>query len=114
MHYDRQHKALHYKQVEPKVTIDIKYTVKHRRTEVTITRLRLGHCLTNKRLNGYNHISSANCQHCSAVEDLEHLITCPHSNYLKGCRTNNVIELLKDPKEISKLAANIIASNRRI
>jgi len=33
MHYDRQHKALHYKQVEPKVTIDIKYTVKHRRTE---------------------------------------------------------------------------------
>ena len=37
--YDKQPKALHYKQIEPKVSSEIKYTSNHRRTEVIITRL---------------------------------------------------------------------------
>ena len=113
-HYDKQAKALHYKTIESRVTTDIKYTAKHRRTEVIITRLRLGHCLTNERLHDYNCSTSADCPNCGIKEDLTHLITCPHARYLQGCETSNLIELLKDAKQSSQLAKNIIASKRRI
>ena len=112
-HYDKQAKALHYKQIEPRVRSDIKYTSKQRRTEV-ITRPRFGHCLTNERLHDYNNTISSDCLNCNVTEDVTHLITCPYANYLQGCQTSNPIDLLKDANQSSILANNIIASKRRI
>ena len=112
--YDKQAKALHYKQIEPIVSSDIKYTAKHRRTEVIVTRLRLGHCLNNERLHTYNCTISADCPNCNVTEDVTHLITCPYATYLQGCQAVNPIELLKDAKQSGQLAKNIIASKRRI
>ena len=53
--------------------------------------LRLGHCLTKKQLLEFNCISTANYSHCNTVEDIQHFITCPQSNHLRGCQSSNYI-----------------------
>ena len=48
--YNKSKTGAHYKTIEPNVTNKIKYCAKLRSKEVTITRLRLGHCSLNHYL----------------------------------------------------------------
>ncbi len=113
-YYNTKTQAHHYKNIEPVVSTAIKGSHNSRQQEVIITRLRLGHCLTMKTLFRYKWAPSANCIHCNTTEDVEHLITCPLTNYTQGCASTKSLPILKNQKDIAIVAKNILKAKRRI
>jgi len=90
-----------YREIEPYVSLSIKYENKIRRKETTVTRLRLGTCLINDYLKKINAVSSDKCCKCySSVETVSHfLLGCPNSplceKVLDACNRLNVIPEIK-------------------
>jgi len=90
-----------YREIEPHVSLCIKYENKSRKKETTLTRLRLGICLINEYLKKINVVSSDKCQECcSCIETVSHfLLGCPNSplcdKVLDACARLNVIPELK-------------------
>jgi ribonuclease HI len=114
LQYDQNRSIKHYKSLEPDVSRKLKFSVPGRELDRTITRLRLGYCLTNTTLSRYNNSISSHCDNCNIIEDLNHFITCPVANLTAQIDTSDPITILKDISKSQILARNIIASGRKI
>ena len=52
--------------------------ISNRKIEISMTRLRLGHCCLNYHLHRINISNSPNCNYCGEIENIEHfLLQCP-------------------------------------
>jgi len=86
-----------YRAIEPDVSLTRKFADPSRRKEVTITRLRLGHCCLNAQLKLWGRHDSGNCDECDAPETVRHfLLECPAQAGLQDqlqrlCARNNWI-----------------------
>lgn len=98
-----------YRQIEPKVSTNIKYKNKNRKVETIITRLRLGKCRLNKYLKDIKCHETGLCSTCVVVETIEHyLLQCIESNIktkvMTECNKCNVpvtlIQILSKPQII--------------
>lgn len=112
--YDSNKGALHYKNIEPRVSRKIKYAAKSRYNERIITRLRIGHCLTHDRLHKYNNTISSNCTNCNVTEDINHFINCPYNNLQANINDANIYNILTDHTMSDMLAENIKKLKRNI
>ena len=66
-----------YRHLQPDVSYKIKYRIHPRRMDTTITRLRLGHRMTNPGLHKIGVRDNADCTNCRKPETTEHfLLTC--------------------------------------
>jgi len=109
--YNKSKTGTHYKTIEPNVTNKIKYSAKLRRKDVTITRLRLGHCSLNHYLYRIKKHATGLCSHCNVQETIEHfLMNCPHYNIKKqiGTLSNTPNSTLT----IQTMLSDTIISNR--
>ena len=70
-----------YREIEPSVSLGIKYENTTRRKETVITRLRFGVCRTNEYLHKIKVLSTDRCHECKTdVETVRHLLLdCPVS-----------------------------------
>jgi ribonuclease HI len=83
-HWTNHDRGNFYKDIEPLVGTKVKYTDDSRRKEVTITRLRLGHCLLNDTLHQINRRANDNCDTCPEEETVQHyLMHCPDQQGLR-------------------------------
>ena len=68
----------HYRQIEPLVSTQVKYTHRIRSKEVLINRLRLGACRLNAHLFKIGVHVDGSCEYCGAAETISHyLFECP-------------------------------------
>jgi ribonuclease HI len=72
--YDEHNKARFYKRIEPHVSFNKKFTDQDRRKEILLSRFRLGHVNTNRRLHRIGRRDKPDCPYCSEVETIEHLL----------------------------------------
>ena len=73
-----------YRHLQPDVSYKIKYRIQPRRKDTTITRLRLGHSMTNAGLDTIGVRDNADCTTCRTPETTEHfLLTCPVQQQLQ-------------------------------
>ena len=80
--YTNSSTARIYKQIEPKVSTEIKFINKNRRKEIAITRLRLGKCLLNSYLHQINKHETGLCETCKVPETVQH--------FLLECQTSKI------------------------
>jgi ribonuclease HI len=62
-----------YKTIEPKVSLQIKFSEKHRKKEVILTRLRFNYTALNSNLFKMNLHKTGFCQQCFSTEDPKHV-----------------------------------------
>ena len=83
--WDNSKSGASYQQLEPRVTLSVKYKDDNRRKEVAISRLRFGHCLLNEQLHRWRRHDSGNCDTCSVPETVPHfLIQGPNQTTLQN------------------------------
>lgn len=112
--YDKTDSGSHYKKIEPKVSRQIKMQLHNRRSDVLISRLRLGRCLSNATLYQFNVRTDDLCDTCQVREDICHLLTCPANNYLHMIQEKSIYKILADVTASQTLAKHIIASKRKL
>ena len=66
--------AVHYRDIVPRVSFGLKYTARPRANEVTITRLRLGHCRLNATLCHFDPHNDGLCKTCRAPKTVRHFL----------------------------------------
>jgi len=85
--YNKSRKGLHYKQLQPLVSRQIKYSSKSRKDEIIITRLRLGKCKLNKYLHELHAHPTGKCINCGTDETIQHyLMECPYANIFSNAQ----------------------------
>ena len=84
-----------YREIEPVVGTQVKFTSTNRQKENTLTRLRLGKCKLNKYLFDIKRHPDSNCGNCGVPETIEHI--------LLNCKYNCYPEKLKENAEKSTL-----------
>ena len=63
-----------YHHIQPDVSYKIKYRIQPQRKDTTITRLRLGHSMTNAGLHKIGVRDNADCTTCRTPETTEHFL----------------------------------------
>lgn len=107
--YDSKNHASLYKQVEPKVSNEIKYFNSNRQVDVIVTRLRLGRCLLNYYLYQQKMSDTKNCLSCKIPENIEHFLLYCDSNGIKFLHNYHTLApLLQDHGTMEKIAKYII------
>ena len=92
-------RGLFLKNVRENLQQSVPLNVKHRRAEIVIYRLRMGHVGLNDYLHRFNMHASNLCQECRAPETIEHfLLYCQkydfeRANLLQQLRKHNVFDL---------------------
>jgi hypothetical protein len=81
LNYDQHKTGSFYRNIEPVVTNNLKFSNTNRRKETMITRLRLGKCWLNKYLLDIKRHPTGLCDACRDSETIEHfIINCKHSD----------------------------------
>ena len=112
--YTNSSTARMYKQIEPKVSTELKFINKNRKKEVVITRLRLGKCLLNSCLHQINKHDTGLCDTCKVPETVEHfLLYCQTANIFYGSKVTTLKEALNNEK-IDKIYDRIRKLKRKI
>ena len=114
--WDTDTTGRHYNQIESTVSTRVKY--KCRRTEVTITRLRLGKCKLNYYMHKINKHPTGLCSICNKDETVTHfLLECAASStcraVLLACSSLGVTPTLRNVLTDSRLHSVIISSLTR-
>jgi len=84
--YTLEPKGRFYKSIQPLVSTDIKFMDCLRKREVQITRLRMGHILTNSWLKTIGRSQTDLCSECQVPETIDHILT--------ACKKHNISYLL--------------------
>ena len=112
--YSESPTARSYKEIEPTVNKEIKFTNKNRRKEVIITRLRLGKCRLNSCLQKINRHDTGLCDTCKVPETVQHfLLDCQVSNIFYKSQVKTVKEALSSPN-MEKIYRRILEMKRNI
>lgn len=116
--WDTDTTGRHYNQIESTVSTRVKYSNKCRRTEVTITRLRLGKCKLNYYMHKINKHPTGLCSICNKDETVTHfLLECAASStcraVLLACSSLGVTPTLRNVLTDSRLHSVIISSLTR-
>jgi len=98
--YDNSPKGLHYKEIEPKVSLKTSKNLgENRRKECVILGLKLGSFMTNKRKNLVGSHPSGECPHCIEEESIRHMVVeCRHNPLASKIRN---IFIGKNPAELN-------------
>ena len=112
--YNESSVGSHYKKIEPQVSHRVKMQLNTRRSDVTISRLRLGRCLCNTTLHQFNVRENNLCDACQVLEDIPHLISCPANNYLQNIQERDIYKILSNEHASKTLAKNIAYSKRNL
>ena len=82
--WNNDNRARFYHALEPEVNSAVKFHDINRRREVTVTRLRFGHCRLNKQLHLMGIHENGLCSQCNVPEDVPHyLLHCDKYNDLR-------------------------------
>ena len=84
--YNLETKGKFYKSIQPLVSTDIKFSDFPRKREVQITRLRMGHILTNTWLKTIRRSPTDLCSECHVPETIDHLLI--------ACKKHDISQLL--------------------
>jgi ribonuclease HI len=114
--YEKSPTGCAYKELEPKVSLQTKYTNRNRRKEIEITRLRLGKCCLNQYLYRINKHPTGYCDFCKVPETITHfLLQCPHSAvFSKDSEIKTVTEALRTEANIDKIYRILRKLNKKI
>jgi len=114
-YYNRSSTARSYKEIEPIVSKEIKYTNKNRRKEVTLTRLRLGKCRLNNNLHKIRRHENGLCDTCKVPETVQHfLLDCQTSNIFYNSRVKTLKDALSGGTNTDLVYKRIVELKRSI
>jgi ribonuclease HI len=115
-HYDTAKEAIHYKSIEPKVSLHLKYHSKNVCKDRIITRLRLGRIALNGYLFKIKKHPNGHCDHCPNVtENIKHfLLDCKHFNITKDIDNPSIPSILTHELHIQEIYNKIQCLKRNL